>query len=243
MALGVLGSLLLGAGTGIDQQSIATVEELLVLAPRLGDDHVLATACNLAMATHPRERLVFAERALECAERTENPSRLAFCLLLLARIVGGTDSVRAHRYLEEAISLASSVGNRMATDFALQNLALVESADGDFRAAGATLVTAIDRALWDGNQTMRNLLFDQLARTLAVLGADSDALLLGAWLRQRDVVLDELAFREHTAGELIEEHVRVLREATEEQQRAAERRAASMTDREVFDVVRAALAS
>ncbi len=243
MALGALGSLLLGAGTGIDRHAIETVEELLVLADRLGDDHVSATAYNLAMATHPGDRLAFAERALECAERTQNPSRLAFCLLLLARIVSTADSARAHRYLEEAIALASRVGNRMAMDFALQNLALVKSSDGDFRAAGETLVVAIDSALWDGDQTMRNILFDQLARTLAVLGADADALLLGEWLRQRGIVLDELAFEEHTAGELIEKYRRVLADAGEDQRRVAAQRAASMTDREVFDVARAALES
>ena len=153
------------------------------------------------------------------------------------------DSARAHRYLEEAIALASRVGNRMAMDFALQNLALVKSSDGDFRAAGETLVVAIDSALWDGDQTMRNILFDQLARTLAVLGADADALLLGEWLRQRGIVLDELAFEEHTAGELIEKYRRVLGDAGEDQRRVAEQRAASMTDREVFDVARAALES
>jgi predicted ATPase/class 3 adenylate cyclase len=243
MALGALGSLLLGAGTGIDRHAIETVDELIVLADRLGDDHLSATAYNLAMATHPGDRLAFAERALECAERTQNPSRLAFCLLLLARIVSTADSARAHRYLEEAIALASSVGNRMAMDFALQNLALVESSDGDFRAAGETLVVAIDSALWDGDQTMRNILFDQLARTLAVLGADADALLLSEWLRQRGIVLDELAFEEHTPGELIEKYRRVLGDAGEDQRRVAERRAASMTDREVFEVARAALSS
>ena len=210
MALGALGSLLLGAGTGIDRHAIETVEELLVLADRLGDDHVSATAYNLAMATHPGDRLAFAERGLECAERTQNPSRLAFCLLLLARIVSTADSARAHRYLEEAIALLVESRQSHGDGLRTPEPRAVKSSDGDFRAAGETLVVAIDSALWDGDQTMRNILFDQLARTLAVLGADADALLLSEWLRQRGIVLDELAFEEHTAGELIEKYRRAL---------------------------------
>ncbi len=243
VALGALGSLLLSAGVPIDAHRREVVEELLTLARRIGDDQLLATALNLSMPCHPESALALAEEALECAERTRNPSRLAFSLVLYALMVGRTDSERAHRCLEAALVYASEVGNRMATDYVLQTLAAVEAADGNFHAAGTTLVACIERALWTGNQTVLQLLFDNMARTLAVLGASDTSLLVTAWLQRRDVAIDNEQLRDATAPQLFEDYERLLRDASDEQCRAAARAAASMTDREVLDVARAALES
>ena len=103
MALGALGSLLLGAGTGID---------LWLETSRSSSCSLIASAtitCRPLRTTlpwPPTQVIGSPSRntRLECAERTQNPSRLAFCLLLLARIVSTADSARAHRYLEEAIA-------------------------------------------------------------------------------------------------------------------------------------------
>jgi predicted ATPase/class 3 adenylate cyclase len=241
LALGAFGSLELSLGGDVDERSVALVDEMLVCAREVGEPHLLSTALELGIGVHAEMALAYTEEALVFAEATSNPSQLSFALTLLARVVSQADPPRARAYLEVAIAHASSVRNEMATDYALQILAFVELAERDFRASLSTLVDTAERALWAGNPTMRNIVFHQLSRTLAMLGVDEVAFLVDSWLRQREIEISDDGYSAVGAGELADAYERAVSAASDTQLRAAAARADTMSDRELLEVARSVL--
>jgi hypothetical protein len=216
-------------------------EELVVEARRLGDPYLLTEALNLRSWRAPEGVITASEEALQCARQTGNPSRLAFSLLILARVVSHTDAKRARRCLEEAAAYALSVRHQYATDFAMQSLSIVQAAEGDYRAASETLVAAAERAIWAGDRNSRNIVLRSLSLVLAVLHADEPALILGAWADQQGIEFDATSYSTVGLSVAVDAYARVLAQASSSELAEAGRRAEGMADRDLVALARAAI--
>jgi hypothetical protein len=241
VALGALGASLSSNVGGPHANEV--VDEFVREARVLGDPYLLWEALSLRTGADrpPEFALAESEEALRLARETGSPSCLAFALMLLAPLIIATDPERARSSLEEAVSYASEVHHQFATDFALQILSRVQSAEGDFVGAAETLVTAFDHARQVGDRSSQAQILRILCGLLVEVGADDDALTLETWISRHAFAPDptESAGDDHRPrGEAADV---LLARTTDAQQVTAARRAASLSDVELVALAHAAI--
>lgn len=121
------------------------------------------------------------EEALLLAEELRVPSYEAWAPMMLAPRLAPTDPARAETLLERARKAASLVENQWAIRMAEQSLAQVQAIQGNYRAAGKTMLSVADFSLSVGDDGATQSVVSILATLLAVLHDDEAALLVGGW--------------------------------------------------------------
>jgi predicted ATPase/class 3 adenylate cyclase len=142
---------------------------LVLLAAILGDDE--------------RDAAIDAgEEALALARELEVPSYLAWAPMWLATRLARSDPARAEELLDEARAAAVRIDNVWAFAMSSQTLAGVQAAQGRFLQACRTLLANIELAHDMGDDGNAHSNMALLSCTLAALGEEDPALLVGSWV-------------------------------------------------------------
>ncbi len=176
------------AATGGDRdRAIRATEERQTIVEHLDDAY--ETSQLLTMVGTLFDDIGAAERAMRLARETGNPTMLSYALSVLAILLIGEQPEQARPFLEEALSLASAVGNHEAEALARQALSGVATALGDHHGAARLSLESAEQLFRAGD---RFYAFGQLwnvAVALDALGGHEDLRLLGAWLVRRGAVV------------------------------------------------------
>ncbi|HXN60231.1 MAG TPA: hypothetical protein VN886_07220 [Acidimicrobiales bacterium] len=152
---------------------------------QIGDKHEVLRALILLSSVlgedEQAEAVRSGEEALLLAEELRVPSYEAWAPMMLAPRLASTDPARAETLLEHAREAAGLVENQWAIRMAEQSLAQVQAIQGNYRAAGKTMLSVADFSLSVGDDGATQSVVTILATLLAVLHDDEAALLVDGW--------------------------------------------------------------
>ncbi len=176
------------AATGGDRpRAIQASEERLAIVERFDDPYEMSQV--LSMIGTLFDDVEAAERAVALARGTGNPTMLSYSLSVLAILLIRDRPERARTLLEEALLVASTVGNDEAEALTRQVLSGVASALGDHVGAAQLSIQSAEQLFQTGD---RFYAFGQLwnvAVALDALGDHEHLRVLGAWLVRRGAVV------------------------------------------------------
>lgn len=171
---------------GDAQTALDHYEQVAATARREGDvtREVWATyyvAVTNAVLRRPRHATEAADRALQAARRTGNPTAIAFSLYARGLASKTHAPLEAIVLFEEAVRIADSVGNDWFGGIARMELASTRASHGDRKAGLAELSGVIDHWHRVGDDTQLRLTWRYLVNALVRSGLpDEAAVLVGA---------------------------------------------------------------
>jgi predicted ATPase/class 3 adenylate cyclase len=128
-----------------------------------------------------------AEEALRLSSRVGNPSMRSYALFSVGMLLTRPDPVRARALLEEAVEIATEVGNRDASAYANESLANVLDTVGEHLSAARIRLTSAQQSFASGARAHAYVHLFGVAENLNDVGDREPAIILGAWV-QRQVV-------------------------------------------------------
>ena len=176
------------AYSGDSDRLVRLARKGLADARALGDRFEIARALILLAGTlgvdQVDEAIRAGEEGLVVAREICVPSYLAWAPMMLAGRLAIIDPARAEQLLENAVRAATLADNDYAKTMATQQLATVQAAQGDHRAAARTLLDMASGARARGDLGSAQSALVGLACTLALFGDDEAALLTGTWVEE-----------------------------------------------------------
>ena len=139
-AKALYGGALLQMGTLNVKSARKTIEESLRLWRELGDKWWTAATSDpmaliLAMDGDYQTGNARLEEGVSLARQIDDPWPLAVCLIRLGDHLKGMDVAAAHRFLEEGVAVARTVGDKNILSDGLRELAAIYFAEGDLTTA------------------------------------------------------------------------------------------------------------